>query len=375
MSGINPYLWVDNNQEFEQLCKIFATKTWLTLDTEFIRETTYYAIPGLLQFSDGETNWLVDPIGIDNWIPFKQLLDSNILWVMHACSEDLEVLYQLTSTTPKNLFDTQVAAHFVGLGQSLGYQKLIDELCQIFLEKGESRTNWLKRPLSEKQLNYATDDVHYLAIGWKVLQQQLIDKNMHQYFLEDMKKLASWQVVDSESIYKKVKLSWTLSSQDEVNRLQAVAEWREKRAQIKDRPKRRILSDESLIEIAKIGPESLNDFASMETFTSRQVSIIGDSILEVIVAANKTHHKYSAVRRSVEISGSKQLIKQWKICANEIAQSHQIPPTLLFTNGLLDTVFKNHLQLSNGLPKMWPGWRENLLNDSFLEILQQQDML
>jgi ribonuclease D len=375
MQQHNDFIWIENDLEFSQLCEKFSNKKWLTLDTEFIRETTYYAIPGLLQFSDGKNNWLVDPLGINNWVHFSELLESDIIWVMHACSEDIEVLHQLTATTPKNLFDTQVAAHFVGLGQSLGYQKLINELCDILLEKGESRTNWLTRPLTEKQLNYATDDVHYLAIGWKILQQQLIDKNLYEYFQQDMNKLTDWQPVDAKNVYKKVKLCWTLSEQSEVNRLQAISEWREKTAQLKNRPKRRILSDETLIEIAKNGPQTVQEFTSMNILNPRQIAAIGSAVLEVIATTEEQNQDYPAVRRSLEVAGSKNLIKQWKSCASEIAEINRLPATILFNNGLLETIFKYYLQLSKDQPKMWSGWREKLLSTPLLEILKQQNML
>ncbi len=368
------YTWVDTNQAITELCQLFATKSWLTLDTEFIRETTYYAIPGLLQFSDGEQNWLIDPTPITDWKPLQELLQSELVWVMHACNEDLEVLHQLTNTTPKQLFDTQVAAHFVGLGQSLGYQKLINELCQIHLEKGESRTNWLKRPLTQNQLNYAVDDVFYLAKGWQKLQQLLIKKNLTDYFTEDMQTLSNWQAVDPDKIYQKVKFSWQLQQQSEINRLQVLAKWRELRAQTKDKPKRRILSDENLIEIAKQNPQSANDFIAMKLLNPRQISAIGSELLEVLDQAEHSLRDYPRVARSVEVPGSKQSLKKWKLCANQIAEKNALPATILFTNGLLEALFKFHFGLLEELPKMWTSWRKRLLLEALLKCLENEQM-
>ncbi len=371
----NDFIWVEGNSVFEELCHAFSRNDWIILDTEFVRETTYYAIPGLLQFSDGKQNWLVDPLTISNWIPLEKLLNSKLLWVMHACNEDLEVLQRLAGATPKNLFDTQVAAQFVGMGHAIGYQKLILELTDILLDKGESRSNWIKRPLTDKQMFYATNDVYYLAQIWQQLEQLLEQKNLSQYFYEDMQVVSNWQAVDIENTYLKVKLAWQLQQQNEVNRLQALSSWRELQAQLKDKPKRHILSDESLLEIARENPKNLEDLKHKGLLHSRQLNAIGEQLLVALDATEQAQFNYPSIKRSIEIPGSKSILKQWKNVANEIASNHHLPPSILFTNSLLDSFFKYSVGLDSSTPKMWTGWRDQFLNQALTNILKNEHLL
>ena len=135
----------------------------LVLDTEFVRTRTYYANLGLIQAYDGKRLALIDPVSITDLSGFWQLLSNpNIVKLVHSCSEDLEVFAHYGQCQPTPLFDSQLAASVAGLGHGLGYAKLVEMCLDVSLDKGESRTDWLKRPLSDAQLQYAANDVYYL---------------------------------------------------------------------------------------------------------------------------------------------------------------------------------------------------------------------
>ena len=157
------YNWVNSDQLLQQTCAKAREKTVVALDTEFIRTRTFYPKLGLIQLYDGEQLSLIDPLSITDFSPFTALLaDPAVLKVLHACSEDLEVFQCYFKQQPKPMLDSQIMADFVGFQISSGFAKLVAHYLDIELDKGAARTDWLARPLSEQQLQYAAADVWYL---------------------------------------------------------------------------------------------------------------------------------------------------------------------------------------------------------------------
>jgi hypothetical protein len=153
--------WIRDNDSLGQHCAEWQHLPFVALDTEFMRVDTFYPIAGLIQIGDGERAYLIDPLTIDNWQPLAALLENPaVVKVLHACSEDLEVLLRLTGSLPAPLFDTQLAAAYLNLGFSMGYSRLVKEVLDLDLPKGETRSDWLQRPLSETQISYAAEDAH-----------------------------------------------------------------------------------------------------------------------------------------------------------------------------------------------------------------------
>ncbi len=374
------FKWVDTVEQLTQFCRHWSTCQWLALDTEFVRERTYYPIPALLQISDGDEHVLIDCVAInneknnkaDNWIPLIKLFQSQLLWVMHSCSEDIEVLQRLLGTTPGVLFDTQVACNFLGLGQSISYQKLIEHYAHITLDKGATRTDWLKRPLATYQLTYAANDVSYLAQIWQEIEQQLEQKNLKQYFQQDMDILKRWQPVDMELVYQKVKGGSQLSVGEEVNRLQQLALWREQQAQQQDRPRRFVLSDETLIQIAKENPKKPEELAATKLLTDRQYQRYAKGIMSCLEQATKTEVNYPILSTYSQLAKAKPIIKTWKNLAFEIAHQNQLSETVLFSNRLLNGVYLFLTAENKSAPVYWNCWRKQLLEPSFQQILEQQ---
>ena len=157
------YQLIEDQNSLNNLCEQLVKAKVLAIDTEFVRTRTLYAKLGLLQVCDGEQLALIDPLAIDDLSPFWALLtNENITKVLHACSEDLEVFLTAGDCKPVNLIDSQIMMSFLGHGLSLGYAAMVKHYTEIELDKSESRTDWTKRPLTEKQLNYASADVDHL---------------------------------------------------------------------------------------------------------------------------------------------------------------------------------------------------------------------
>ena len=156
--------WIRDDQSLAEHCRDWHLLPFVAVDTEFMRVDTFYPKAGLIQIGDGQRAFLIDPLLIGNWQPLADLLeDSGVVKVLHACSEDLEVLLRLTGKLPQPLFDTQLAAGYLNIGFSMGYSRLVQDVLGLDLPKGETRSDWLQRPLSETQVSYAAEDAVHLA--------------------------------------------------------------------------------------------------------------------------------------------------------------------------------------------------------------------
>ncbi len=154
---------IDNNAKLKDFFEEIKNCDWIAIDTEFLRVNTYYPILCLLQIATEKKSVCIDILAITDHSLFEALYRKNLTWVIHAPSQDIEVLYNLTHKLPKKIFDTQTAAFFLKLGQQISYKALVEKYCQIELEKAHSRFDWSIRPIPQSALNYALDDVIYLA--------------------------------------------------------------------------------------------------------------------------------------------------------------------------------------------------------------------
>ena len=179
-------LMIDDNAELARWCQHWQSLPFVAVDTEFVRAETFYPIAGLIQVGDGEQAVLIDPLAITDWAPLVALLEApSVVKVLHACSEDLEVFSRLCGALPSPLFDTQLAAAFLGMDFSMGYSRLVSELLQIDLPKDETRSDWLQRPLSAAQVEYAARDAQHLAELYRIMAPRLEAAGLTDWLLAD----------------------------------------------------------------------------------------------------------------------------------------------------------------------------------------------
>ena len=232
---------------------------WLAMDTEFMRESTYYPILCLIQIATDEVNACIDVLSLDHIDPLLELLRQNSqLKIFHSCRQDMEVLYSEYQLTPKSLFDTQVAASILGLDEQISYAELVAQKSSVHLAKTESRTDWKKRPLTEAQIEYALDDVIHLGPLYKKLEADLNAENRMLWLTEECKKLLlpSNYFVAPEDAWKQVKGIGRLNAK-QFYYVRRIAEWREQVAQTRNLPRRWILPDSAVLEACQ-----LKDFES-----------------------------------------------------------------------------------------------------------------
>ncbi|HQS03631.1 MAG: ribonuclease D [Halothiobacillus sp. 24-54-40] len=246
-----PALMVRTADALNQACAALASAPTATLDTEFMRESTYFPQLCLVQIATPEALWLFDPLAVD-LAPLWAILNARTApLILHAAEQDLELIYLAAHALPPILRDSQIAAAFLGLGDQMGYGNLVQHLLGITLDKSQSRTNWADRPLSEAQRHYAADDVHYLALIYPELCQRLADCGRLAWFEEDCAVLSNTQRFEPQTsgLWRRVRGQQLLrSSQRRV--LQAIALWREQWARQLDLPRRWVLSDEQALELA-----------------------------------------------------------------------------------------------------------------------------
>lgn len=280
--------WIRDDASLAQQCREWRTQPYLALDTEFMRVDTFYPAAGLVQVGDGRQEWLIDPLLIQDWSPFAELLeDERVVKVLHACSEDLEVFLRLTGSLPVPLFDTQLAAAYLGMAHSMGYSKLVKEVLDIDLPKDETRSDWLQRPLTEMQMRYAADDVQHLAQVYLALDARLSEEK-RAWLLEDGAELVAnlCRESDPREAYREVKLGWRLRPQ-QLAVLRELCAWREEQARLRNRPRNHVLRERTLWPLARLLPKNKTDLAAIEDMHPRTVRQDGDFLIELIAQASR----------------------------------------------------------------------------------------
>jgi ribonuclease D len=279
--------FIDTEADLVSFCQRIADTRWMTVDTEFLREKTYYSQLCLIQVATDDEIACIDPLAIDNLDPILDLIyDPAITVVFHAARQDLELFYTLRGSLPTALFDSQLAATVLGYGDQIGYGNLVKQCTGIELDKAHSRTDWTKRPLDAGQINYAADDVRYLRDVYKHLLQELKDKNRLHWLDEDFASLTNISTYEPDpvNIWKKIKGAGRLKGV-QLAILQKLADWREQRAISSNRPRRWILKDEVMIDLAKLAPDSTQKFSVIRGLESGTIERHGKALLESITLA------------------------------------------------------------------------------------------
>ncbi|KIP96700.1 MULTISPECIES: ribonuclease D [Pseudomonas] len=364
--------WIRDNASLAEHCSAWRKQPFLALDTEFMRVDTFYPIAGLLQVSEGEQAYLIDPLQIDDWSPFAALLeDPQVIKVVHACSEDLEVLLRLTGSLPAPLFDSQLAAGYLNLGFSMGYSRLVQAVLGIELPKGETRSDWLQRPLSDTQVSYAAEDVVHLAELYRRLQDKLsAEKNA--WILEDGAELVAGlgREIPAEEAYREAKLAWKLS-RAQLAVLRVLCIWRERQARARNQPRNRILREHSLWPLARQQPSDLVSLARIEDMHPKTVRQDGETILQMIrdAAALPQSEWPPAMPEPLPLE-STALLKKLRAIGQREGERLDIAPELMLRKKTLEALLKSgYPDGPYRLPDSLRGWRRELMGQALLDCL------
>jgi ribonuclease D len=271
--------------ELRTIISVARAEQGLAIDTEFLREKTYRARLCLVQLATSQNVWIVDSLRAGISGIGELLADPSMEIVLHSGRQDLELLVELTDEIPRNVFDVQIAAGFVGLGASLPYGRLIEDVLGVTLTKGEAYTDWCRRPLSDSQLQYAADDVRYLPEASRELKKRLADLGRADWMTEEMASFEDPGTYEKDpgAAWKRVSGRGSLGGR-QLAVLRELAAWREKTARERDIPRGWLIKDHVLVEIARRSPGSMSVLQRIRGLGDRQVSRWGTSILAVVAA-------------------------------------------------------------------------------------------
>ena len=365
---------VRNDDDLARLCTNLETCQCLALDTEFERSRTFFVRPALLQIGDGKNTYLVDPLEIDDWGPLVGLLDNpSIPKIFHSASEDLEVIERLGGEPPANLFDTQIAASLLGLGYSLSYRALVQTLCEVDLPKSETRSNWLRRPLSPAQLEYARMDVAFLPSIYDQLHRQLETQDRIHWIAEEYTRLVERhrENQDAEHAYFRFERASKLGPR-ELGVLRALAAWREHEAKKRDLPRGFVVRDEILLAIARRMPDTLSAIHEIlveETKFNERDATVMVRVIERVMTLEDSQLP-SPFPASSDLRGHSSTLKTLKNLVQATAQEFDIAPEMLAHRRALEDLAREVLVRKRaGLTAFFSGWRASIIGERLLEFL------
>ena len=342
---------------------------FVTVDTEFLRETTYWPKLCLLQAATSDEAVLIDPLapGLDLSPFFELLANEKVRKVFHAARQDIEIFVKLTGKVPANIFDTQIAASVCGFGDSISYDNLVRSITKVELDKSSRFTDWSARPLSEKQKVYALADVTHLRDVYAALVKQVDDTGRWDWVEDELAVLESIHtyVVQPEHAWERLKAR--LAKPRDVAALKALAAWREQRAQDTDQPRSRILKDDALIELAMqrpLNPESFDKLRAVQRGYGRS-SAAGEivSILKDVEALGKSDlPKLPDRHRGPSPKGA--VGDLLRVLLKSVAEDNGVASRIIATSDDIDALV---LDDDADVPAL-KGWRRKLFGDKALAI-------
>lgn len=358
---------IESEETLDQFLEKIADASWIAIDTEFLREKTYYAKLCLIQVEADGHRACIDPLALKDLSAFYAVLQNpKVTKVLHAAHQDLEILLQLTGTVPAPIFDTQVAASVLGIGDQMGYAKLVDQMLGVHLPKTQSRTDWTSRPLKQVQLEYAIDDVRYLAQIYPKMHEQLESQQRLHWLDNDFAKATnpSTYAVNARERWKKVRGNQVLN-RHQLSILRELAAWREERAEQKDRPRKWILSDEILIDMARQQPKTVAEITEIRGVNPERTSRFHPVWLRLIeTGKNLPEAEWPELPRSKKPSARQNAIIDLLMLVIQLqAKKHSIMPAVIATRKqVANMVQSNRNELSD-------DWRGALVNAEISRVL------
>lgn len=361
------HVFIQTDDALQAYLERWATRPWLAVDTEFVRVDTYYPKLCLVQIGDGETSVCIDAVTIKDLKPLFELLNrQDILKVFHAASQDLEIFVELSGHCPSPIFDTQTAATMLSLGDQMGYAALVEKRCGVVLDKSLTRTDWSRRPLTEAELDYAALDVHYLAEIYPVLRDELAAANRLAWLEEDCARaaVASNYLNDPTDAWRRLKGLARLAPKAQVIAA-ALAEWREKEAQQRNRPRKWIIEDDAIYRMGERAPESLEQIEALNVLPPKTFARQGETLLKIITQARALEPRKLASDDRLEPE-IKARVSKLQDRLRAIASALQIPASMLAPRVDVEALALSGAEAQANVLK---GWRRDAAGKELLALL------
>ncbi len=363
---------INTTADLTAACARFAAHPFVTIDTEFLRDSTYYPKLCLLQMASPDEGVLVDPLadGLDLAPFFALMADERIMKVFHAARQDLEIVWNLGRMLPTPLFDTQIAAMVCGYGDSVGYEQLANDLAKARIDKSSRFTDWSRRPLSEAQLSYALSDVTHLRDIYLALKADLEATGRTEWLVEEMAVLNHPGTYETQPREAWLRLKGRVRKPREVAILMELAAWRESEAQTKDVPRGRVLKDDALMDIVQRAPrepEALSELRSLPRGFERSRS--GADVLAAVERALSIDHKtLPRMDREHSRGGNGAVLDLMKVLLKAVSDAERVAPKIIATMDDLDAIAND----DNADVPALKGWRRTLFGDKALALKSGQ---
>ncbi len=368
------YELVVTNEALKAVCERASAFEQVALDTEFVRTRTYYPQLGLIQLYDGENISLIDPLTITDWQPFKTLLHAeNVLKFLHAGSEDLEVFLNTFGILPEPLIDSQVLAAFTGRPLSSGFAALVNDYLHVELDKSESRTDWIARPLSEKQCDYAAADVLYLLPLAKMLLKECEEGGWLAAAKNECDMLCRRRRITHkpELAYKEITNAWQLRPR-QLSCLQLLAQWRLNKARERDLAVNFVVREENLWQVARYMPGSLGELDKLG-LSGPEIRYHGKTLLALVAEAQEIPDDalLPTINRLVDYPGYKKAFKEVKALIQEASETSGLNSELLASRRQINQLLQWHWEPEQivAIPELLSGWREELFGEKLKTAL------
>jgi len=354
--------WIATNEDLQACCSQLEEARYIALDTEFERVRTYYPRLCLIQLATAQGIWLLDPLQLGKLEPLKIVLEQTDTLIIHSARQDMEVLDAALNISPAALFDTQVAAAFLGLGEQAGYATLVQQTREIELEKSQTRTNWCQRPLTAAQLQYAADDVRYLGPLHQWLQQELTQQGKSAWMQSEMQDILTQRnwLQDPQSTALRLLAKYSRLDQEAQERFVVLAVWREKIAMQRNLPREWVLGNGILKLLAEKNPASLEQLQELDILSSKLLNRHGKSLLTALQSPATAPIK----QKNSELVDDRTLQKKLQTAIREAAIQHNLSPGLLASRKTLLDLLTNepNCPLSH-------GWRKQLIGEQLQKII------
>lgn len=362
-------MYVTDTEGLKELVAQLRTAPAVAVDTEFMRERTYYARLCLIQLGSDDVAAIVDPLVIDDLSPLRDLLtDPAVTKIFHAGTQDLEIFYRECGVATAPVFDTQVAATLAGFPQQVGYGALVKEVLGVALDKGDTYTDWSRRPLSDTQVEYALNDVRYLPEVHRRLLGELEREGRLPWLSADFSRLedpASYEVVPREQ-WRRVKRVSSLNRR-QLAVAREVAAWRELEAQRRDVPKRWVLGDESIVEVARRGPTSAEALMSIRGVADKIGRGAQKGIIDAVACGLAVpDDELPSIAKRKRITGDVDGAVDLMIALVRVrAREHGVAMPLLASRDDLERLAAGEREAS----PLLEGWRKRIVGDELIRLL------
>jgi ribonuclease D len=360
---------ITRTEELAEVCARLGSAEFVAVDTEFMREQTFWPRLCLIQMAGGGTEALVDSLtpGMDLTPFFELMVNERVLKVFHSARQDVEIVHHLARVIPHPIFDTQVAAMVCGFGEAVSYSMLVKRLLNRNLDKTSRFTDWSRRPLSERQLTYALGDVLYLRDLYPKLRSQLDKSERASWLNEEMGVLTDPATYElhPEQAWRRLKMR--VKTPKALAVLIELAAWREREAQAQDVPRSRILKDEALYDIASQAPRTVDDLGSLRTLHNGFArSMRGRAVLDAVSRGlERDPQSIPPIERGEPMPPEAQaVVDLLRVLLKATAGKHGVAPKLIATSEELEEIARSD---DEEVPVL-RGWRRKLFGDDALAL-------